>query len=165
MRSFPRLIRAILFFSTGDDSDSVRGGKATLTTPPAKEKRKNFFKKPVNDFDSRIAMSVTTPFFFIFYFFYVYTHTLDIVIASTPIWISNIYIYTIVVESAIEISRSQVSSNVFTKRSSFDRPTSIIIGRIQIKIFRRFGKDLVVCDVIKLDDVDEAYVSKFICRC
>ncbi|XP_068980689.1 voltage-dependent L-type calcium channel subunit beta-1 isoform X7 [Bombus flavifrons] len=30
----------------GDDSDSVRGGKATLTTPPAKEKRKNFFKKP-----------------------------------------------------------------------------------------------------------------------
>lgn len=165
MRSFPRLIRAILFFSTGDDSDSVRGGKATLTTPPAKEKRKNFFKKPVNDFDSRIAMSVTTPFFFIFYFFYVYTHTLDIVIASTPIWISNIYIYTIVVESAIEISRSQVSSNVFTKRSSFDRPTSIIIGRIPIKIFRRFGKDLVVCDVIKLDDVDEAYVSKFICRC
>lgn len=36
---------------TGDDSDSVgnvRPGKATLTTPPAKEKRKNFFKKPVN---------------------------------------------------------------------------------------------------------------------
>lgn len=35
----------------GDDSDSVanvRPGKATLTTPPAKEKRKNFFKKPVN---------------------------------------------------------------------------------------------------------------------
>ncbi|XP_026300371.1 voltage-dependent L-type calcium channel subunit beta-3 isoform X7 [Apis mellifera] len=31
---------------SGDDSDSVRGGKATLTTPPAKEKRKNFFKKP-----------------------------------------------------------------------------------------------------------------------
>ncbi|XP_070150706.1 voltage-dependent L-type calcium channel subunit beta-1 isoform X6 [Polyergus mexicanus] len=33
----------------GDDSDSVgnvRPGKATLTTPPAKEKRKNFFKKP-----------------------------------------------------------------------------------------------------------------------
>ncbi|XP_017891912.1 voltage-dependent L-type calcium channel subunit beta-2 isoform X7 [Ceratina calcarata] len=30
----------------GDDNDSVRGGKATLTTPPAKEKRKNFFKKP-----------------------------------------------------------------------------------------------------------------------
>ncbi|XP_076227107.1 voltage-dependent L-type calcium channel subunit beta-2 isoform X1 [Nomia melanderi] len=33
----------------GDDSDSVgnvRGGKATLTTPPTKEKRKNFFKKP-----------------------------------------------------------------------------------------------------------------------
>ncbi|XP_053983057.1 voltage-dependent L-type calcium channel subunit beta-1 isoform X3 [Hylaeus anthracinus] len=33
----------------GDDSDSVgnvRGGKATLTTPPAKDKRKNFFKKP-----------------------------------------------------------------------------------------------------------------------
>ncbi|KAL0119052.1 hypothetical protein PUN28_009579 [Cardiocondyla obscurior] len=32
----------------GDDSDSVgnvRPGKATLTTPPAKEKRKNFFKK------------------------------------------------------------------------------------------------------------------------
>lgn len=41
----------ISFSSTGDDSDSVRGGKATLTTPPAKEKRKNFFKKPVNDFD------------------------------------------------------------------------------------------------------------------
>lgn len=42
------------FSSTGDDSDSVgnvRGGKATLTTPPAKEKRKNFFKKPVNEFD------------------------------------------------------------------------------------------------------------------
>lgn len=38
---------------TGDDSDSVgnvRPGKATLTTPPAKEKRKNFFKKPVNTF-------------------------------------------------------------------------------------------------------------------
>ncbi|XP_067207591.1 voltage-dependent L-type calcium channel subunit beta-3 isoform X3 [Linepithema humile] len=34
---------------SGDDSDSVgnvRPGKATLTTPPAKEKRKNFFKKP-----------------------------------------------------------------------------------------------------------------------
>ncbi|KAG5343209.1 CACB2 protein, partial [Acromyrmex heyeri] len=33
----------------GDDSDSVgnvRPGKSTLTTPPAKEKRKNFFKKP-----------------------------------------------------------------------------------------------------------------------
>ncbi|XP_043682071.1 voltage-dependent L-type calcium channel subunit beta-2 isoform X8 [Vespula pensylvanica] len=33
----------------GDDNDSVgnvRPGKATLTTPPAKEKRKNFFKKP-----------------------------------------------------------------------------------------------------------------------
>ncbi|XP_068990034.1 voltage-dependent L-type calcium channel subunit beta-2 isoform X5 [Neodiprion pinetum] len=33
----------------GDDSDSVgnvRPGKTTLTTPPAKEKRKNFFKKP-----------------------------------------------------------------------------------------------------------------------
>ncbi|XP_017788982.1 PREDICTED: voltage-dependent L-type calcium channel subunit beta-3 isoform X2 [Habropoda laboriosa] len=33
----------------GDDSDSVanvRGGKATLTTLPVKEKRKNFFKKP-----------------------------------------------------------------------------------------------------------------------
>ncbi|XP_031787245.1 voltage-dependent L-type calcium channel subunit beta-2 isoform X10 [Nasonia vitripennis] len=33
----------------GDDSDSVgniRPGRATLTTPPAKEKRKNFFKKP-----------------------------------------------------------------------------------------------------------------------
>ncbi|XP_051158353.1 voltage-dependent L-type calcium channel subunit beta-2 isoform X1 [Leptopilina boulardi] len=33
----------------GDDSDSVgniRPSKATLTTPPAKEKRKNFFKKP-----------------------------------------------------------------------------------------------------------------------
>ncbi|XP_043467362.1 voltage-dependent L-type calcium channel subunit beta-2 isoform X10 [Leptopilina heterotoma] len=33
----------------GDDSDSIgniRPGKATLTTPPAKEKRKNFFKKP-----------------------------------------------------------------------------------------------------------------------
>ncbi|XP_015610379.1 voltage-dependent L-type calcium channel subunit beta-2 isoform X4 [Cephus cinctus] len=33
----------------GDDSNSVgnvRPGKATLTTPPAKEKRKNFFKKP-----------------------------------------------------------------------------------------------------------------------
>ncbi|EGI60027.1 Voltage-dependent L-type calcium channel subunit beta-2 [Acromyrmex echinatior] len=32
-----------------DDSDSVgnvRPGKSTLTTPPAKEKRKNFFKKP-----------------------------------------------------------------------------------------------------------------------
>ncbi|KAK0179369.1 hypothetical protein PV327_005127 [Microctonus hyperodae] len=32
-----------------DDSDSVgnvRPGKTTLTTPPAKEKRKNFFKKP-----------------------------------------------------------------------------------------------------------------------
>lgn len=167
MRSFPRLIRAILFFSTGDDSDSVRGGKATLTTPPAKEKRKNFFKKPVNDFDSRIAMSVTTPFFFYFLFCFMCTH-----IHSTS-WslrhpfgyLIYIYIYTIVVESAIEISRSQVSSNVFTKRSSFDRPTSIIIGRIPIKIFRRFGKDLVVCDVIKLDDVDEAYVSKFICRC
>lgn len=48
--SFPRLI-PVKFSSTGDDSDSVRGGKATLTTPPAKEKRKNFFKKPVNDFD------------------------------------------------------------------------------------------------------------------
>lgn len=37
-------------FFLGDDSDSVniRPGKATLTTPPAKEKRKNFFKKPVN---------------------------------------------------------------------------------------------------------------------
>nr|XP_012140392.1 PREDICTED: voltage-dependent L-type calcium channel subunit beta-2 isoform X2 [Megachile rotundata]XP_012140393.1 PREDICTED: voltage-dependent L-type calcium channel subunit beta-2 isoform X2 [Megachile rotundata] len=36
----------------GDDSDSVgnvRGGKATLTTPPAKEKRKNFFKKPSDE--------------------------------------------------------------------------------------------------------------------
>ncbi|XP_018407093.1 PREDICTED: voltage-dependent L-type calcium channel subunit beta-2 isoform X4 [Cyphomyrmex costatus] len=34
---------------SGDDSDSVgnvRPGKSTLTTPPAKEKRKNFFKKP-----------------------------------------------------------------------------------------------------------------------
>ncbi|XP_043682065.1 voltage-dependent L-type calcium channel subunit beta-1 isoform X2 [Vespula pensylvanica] len=34
---------------SGDDNDSVgnvRPGKATLTTPPAKEKRKNFFKKP-----------------------------------------------------------------------------------------------------------------------
>ncbi|KAG7188787.1 hypothetical protein KM043_008399 [Ampulex compressa] len=34
---------------SGDESDSVgnvRPGKATLTTPPAKEKRKNFFKKP-----------------------------------------------------------------------------------------------------------------------
>ncbi|XP_032683504.1 voltage-dependent L-type calcium channel subunit beta-4 isoform X2 [Odontomachus brunneus] len=34
---------------SGDDSDSVgnvRPGKTTLTTPPAKEKRKNFFKKP-----------------------------------------------------------------------------------------------------------------------
>ncbi|XP_076168638.1 calcium channel protein beta subunit isoform X2 [Ptiloglossa arizonensis] len=34
---------------SGDDSDSVgnvRAGKATLTTPPAKDKRKNFFKKP-----------------------------------------------------------------------------------------------------------------------
>ncbi|XP_017788985.1 PREDICTED: voltage-dependent L-type calcium channel subunit beta-3 isoform X5 [Habropoda laboriosa] len=34
---------------SGDDSDSVanvRGGKATLTTLPVKEKRKNFFKKP-----------------------------------------------------------------------------------------------------------------------
>ncbi|XP_057331872.1 voltage-dependent L-type calcium channel subunit beta-1 isoform X3 [Microplitis mediator] len=33
----------------GDDSDSVgnvRPGRTTLTTPPAKEKRKNFFKKP-----------------------------------------------------------------------------------------------------------------------
>ncbi|XP_019699015.1 voltage-dependent L-type calcium channel subunit beta-1 isoform X3 [Harpegnathos saltator] len=33
----------------GDESDSVgnvRPGKATLTTPPAKEKKKNFFKKP-----------------------------------------------------------------------------------------------------------------------
>ncbi|XP_015177068.1 PREDICTED: voltage-dependent L-type calcium channel subunit beta-2 isoform X6 [Polistes dominula] len=33
----------------GDDNDSVgnvRPGKPTLTTPPAKEKRKNFFKKP-----------------------------------------------------------------------------------------------------------------------
>lgn len=33
----------------GDDNDSVRnvrGGKAALTTPSAKEKRKNFFKKP-----------------------------------------------------------------------------------------------------------------------
>ncbi|XP_012289197.1 voltage-dependent L-type calcium channel subunit beta-2 isoform X2 [Orussus abietinus] len=33
----------------GDESDSVgnvRPGKTTLTTPPAKEKRKNFFKKP-----------------------------------------------------------------------------------------------------------------------
>ncbi|XP_034943417.1 voltage-dependent L-type calcium channel subunit beta-2 isoform X10 [Chelonus insularis] len=33
----------------GDDSDSVgnvRPGKTTLTTPPVKEKRKNFFKKP-----------------------------------------------------------------------------------------------------------------------
>ncbi|XP_025161483.1 voltage-dependent L-type calcium channel subunit beta-2 isoform X14 [Harpegnathos saltator] len=34
---------------SGDESDSVgnvRPGKATLTTPPAKEKKKNFFKKP-----------------------------------------------------------------------------------------------------------------------
>ncbi|XP_066589343.1 voltage-dependent L-type calcium channel subunit beta-3 isoform X2 [Prorops nasuta] len=33
---------------SGDDSDSVGNirSKATLTTPPAKEKRKNFFKKP-----------------------------------------------------------------------------------------------------------------------
>lgn len=41
--------------STGDDNDSVRnvrGGKAALTTPSAKEKRKNFFKKPVNDHDA-----------------------------------------------------------------------------------------------------------------
>ncbi|KAK7866532.1 hypothetical protein R5R35_002866 [Gryllus longicercus] len=29
----------------GDDSDSARLGKSTLTTPPAKEKRKPFFKK------------------------------------------------------------------------------------------------------------------------
>lgn len=58
----------------------MRGGKATLTTPPAKEKRKNFFKKPVNDFDNRIAMSVATSFFFYFLFFS-YAYTRDIVIA------------------------------------------------------------------------------------
>ncbi|XP_017788988.1 PREDICTED: voltage-dependent L-type calcium channel subunit beta-2 isoform X8 [Habropoda laboriosa] len=41
----------------GDDSDSVanvRGGKATLTTLPVKEKRKNFFKKP--------SYEMTTPY-------------------------------------------------------------------------------------------------------
>lgn len=40
----------IIYLIAVDDSDSVgnvRPGKTTLTTPPAKEKRKNFFKKPV----------------------------------------------------------------------------------------------------------------------
>ncbi|KYN36353.1 Voltage-dependent L-type calcium channel subunit beta-2 [Trachymyrmex septentrionalis] len=39
---------------SGDDSDSVgnvRPGKSTLTTPPAKEKRKNFFKKPLHSIE------------------------------------------------------------------------------------------------------------------
>ena len=39
----------IFGISPGDDSDSVgiRQPRTTLTTPPAKEKRKAFFKKPV----------------------------------------------------------------------------------------------------------------------
>lgn len=53
----------ISFSSAGDDSDSVRGGKATLTTPPAKEKRKNFFKKPVNDFDESQCLWLLQSFF------------------------------------------------------------------------------------------------------
>lgn len=43
-------IYIIIYLIAVDDSDSVgnvRPGKTTLTTPPAKEKRKNFFKKPV----------------------------------------------------------------------------------------------------------------------
>ncbi|XP_023244918.1 voltage-dependent L-type calcium channel subunit beta-1 isoform X2 [Copidosoma floridanum] len=42
-------LRAQASAARGDDNDSVgniRTGRTTLTTPPAKEKRKNFFKKP-----------------------------------------------------------------------------------------------------------------------
>ena len=101
---------------------------------------------------------------FLLFFLYVYAHTrVDIVIASILIWISSI---CIVVESISYDLKSRPTFHV--QRSSFtwfDRLAKSNNWTNTDRNFSSIWQRFVVCDVIKLDDVDEAYVSKFICRC
>lgn len=64
-----RVSKTIALF-LGDDNDSVniRPGKTTLTTPPAKEKRKNFFKKPVSINKIKSIRLVVVVYFCFIYF-------------------------------------------------------------------------------------------------